>query len=125
MFSIINRAVGVGFFFLLIFVSGYRLSSSGKPYQLMLFNFHKLIALAAVAFLVVIVLRTQRAGALSQAGLVAAVVTALLFAATIVSGGLVSIEKPMPVVISIIHSYFPFLTALSSAATLYLVLSGR
>jgi hypothetical protein len=49
----------------------------------------------------------------------------LFFLSTIVSGGLVSIDKPMPAPISIMHKLFPYLTVLSTAVTLYLVLGRR
>lgn len=47
------RVIGAGFFYLFIFVSGFWLSRSGKPYNGIVFNIHKLIALVAVVFLVI------------------------------------------------------------------------
>jgi hypothetical protein len=47
------RVVGAVLFFVFIFLSGFRLSRSGKPYSVILLNVHKLISLAIVVFLVI------------------------------------------------------------------------
>jgi hypothetical protein len=57
--------------------------------------------------------------------LTAGVVTGLFFLGTIISGGLLSTGKPMPAVILTLHQITPFLTVLSTAATLYLLLSRK
>jgi hypothetical protein len=49
----------------------------------------------------------------------------LFFLDAVVSGGLLSIGKPMPVAISTMHRITPYLTLFSAAATLYLLLSRR
>ena len=52
----------------------------------------------------------------------ASVVTFVVFAITIVSGGLSSIDRPLPKIFSLLHKVFPYLTTLSTAVTLYLLL---
>jgi len=52
-------------------------------------------------------------------------VSGLLFAATIVSGGLVSIDKSWPAFVPILHKLFPYLTVLSTAFSLYFLLRQR
>jgi hypothetical protein len=47
----------------------------------------------------------------------------LLFLATIISGGLLSTDKAMPTAILTMHQITPFLTVLTTAVTLYLLLS--
>lgn len=119
------RAIGAGLFFVFVFVSGFWLSRSGKPYSTIVFNIHKLIGLAASVFLVITIYRTNQVAALSAIELIAGVVTGLFFLSTGISGGLVSIDKPMPAAISTMHKLFPYLTVLSTAATLYLVLGRK
>jgi uncharacterized membrane protein len=119
------RVVGSGLFFLFIFLSGFWLSRSGKPYSAIIFNIHKSIGLAALVFLVVTIYRINQVAALSAIELIAGVITVLLFLSTTISGGLVSIEKPMPAAISMMHKLFPYLTVLSTAVTLYLVLGRK
>jgi hypothetical protein len=44
------RVVSAGLFFLFIFLSGFWLSRTGKPYSGIILTIHKLIGLAAVPF---------------------------------------------------------------------------
>ena len=113
---------GVGIFFLFIFLSGFWLSRSGKPYSTLIFTIYKLIGLAAGAFLVMTVYRVYKIEAFHPDQIVAVSITVVLFILTIVAGGLLSIEKPMPLVITIMHRALPYLTALSTGGTLYLLL---
>ena len=116
------RAVSAGLFFLFIFLSGFWLSRSGKPYSSLILNVHKLIALAAVVFLVMTVIRMNQAGKMSTAEVIASVITGLLFLIAIISGGLASIDKSWPAAITTVHHILPYVIVLSTAATLYLLL---
>ncbi len=116
------RFIGAGSFFLFVFLSGLWLSRSGKPYSAIIFNTHKLIGLAAGAFLVTTVYRIHQATPLSPVEITAIVVTVLIFVATVTAGGLLSIDKPMPAAISMMHKAFPYFAVLSTAVTLYLLL---
>jgi hypothetical protein len=118
-----TQFVGAGVFFLLILLSGYWLSRSGKPYGTIVFTIHKLISLAAVVLLGVTVYRVNRGGTLSTAGLLAAIVAGLFFLGTMVTGSLLSIpiDKPMPAIVHALHRVTPYLTVLSTTATLYLL----
>lgn len=118
------RIVGTVVLFILIFLTGFLLTRSGKPYNGALFSVHKLITLAAVVFLVVMVIQVNKAIGLGTTALAAVIVTGLLFLVTIISGGLVSALKTAPTVVLLIHRIAPFLTAISTAATLFLTL-GR
>ncbi len=115
--------VGAGLFFVIIFVSGYWLSRSGKPYSVIVLTIHKLISLAAVVFLVVTMIQSHRVAALSVIELVAGVVTGLFFLSLIVTGGLLSSDEQMPAVVLKLHQIAPYLTVLSTAVTLYLLQS--
>ena len=118
------RVVGAGLFFLFIFLSGFWLGRSGKPYSVIILTIHKMISLAAAIFLVITIYRINQVAKLSAIELLAVVVTGLLFLSTGVSGGLVSADKAMPVAVLRVHHIVPILTVLSTAATLFLVL-GR
>jgi hypothetical protein len=116
------RMVSAGLFFLVIFLFGFWLSRSGKPYNQAVFTIHKLIALAAIVFLVTIIYKMHQAAPLGPAQMTAIGITALCFAATILTGGLLSIDKAMPAIVLRVHQITPYLTVLSTAATLYLLL---
>jgi hypothetical protein len=116
------RIVGAGLFFLFIFLSGFWLSGSGKPYNGIILTIHKLISLAAVVFLVMTIYQRNQAATLSALELTAGVVAGLLFLGTVITGGLLSTGKPMPAIILRLHQIAPYLTVLSAAAALYLLL---
>jgi hypothetical protein len=116
------RVVTAALFFIVIFLSGMRLSRAGKPYGVLLFNAHKLIAVAAAVYLAIAVIRISRTAALDAPEILASAVTGLCFLGSIVTGGLVSIEKPMPAAILTVHRLTPIVTVLAAAALLYLLL---
>lgn len=113
-----------GLFFALIFIFGFWLSRSGKPYNGLLFNIHKLIALGALVYLTVTIYKVHQAQPLGSVQITASAVTAACFLVTILTGGLGSLEKAMPAILLKIHRVAPYMTLLSSAASLYLVFGG-
>jgi hypothetical protein len=119
------RILGAGLFYLFIFLSGIWLTRSGRPYNTIVLTIHKLISVAAVVFLVVVIHRMNKAASLSIGELASTAITGLFFLGTIVTGGLLSADKPMPGVVLWLHRITPFLTVLSTAVTLYLVMGSR
>ena len=116
--------VATGLLFLLTFISGYWLSRSGKPFNGIVLTVHKLISLAAAALLGIVIYRNHQVAPLRTVELAAVVVTGSFFLDAVVSGGLLSIDKPMPAAILAMHRITPYLTVFSAAVTLYLLL-GR
>jgi hypothetical protein len=86
---------------------------------------HKLIGLAAGIFLVMIVYRIHQLAPLSPVEITAIVVTVLFFAGTVATGGLLSTDKPMSAAVLRMHQIAPYPTVLSTAVTLYLLLSRK
>jgi hypothetical protein len=119
------RVVSTGLFFLFIFVSGIWLSRSGRPLNAGILAVHKLVSVAAGVFLIVTMVRLNRVAPLSATEWTAIVVTGLCFLGTAVSGGLLSIDKPMPAAILRAHQIMPVLVVISTAVSLYLLLSRR
>jgi uncharacterized integral membrane protein len=116
------RAIVAGLFFLFIFLSGIWLSRTGRPLNVGISTVHKLISLAAGIFLLVIITQRSRLVPLSLTKWIAIVFNGLCFLGAVVSGGLLSSDKPMPVAVLRVHQIVPVLTLLSSGATLYLLL---
>jgi hypothetical protein len=119
--TLTSKLISTTVFFLLIFLTGFWLSRTQKPYPVMLFTLHKLIALAAVVFLAVIVNRVHQAAPLSALQWVGIVVSAVCLLATIITGGLLSLEQVTPAILRSIHHLAPYLTVISVAVTLYLL----
>ncbi len=112
-------------FLLFIFISGFLLSRGGKPYGVGIFTVHKLIGLAAGIFLGVRVYRAHQAAPLGPTEIAAIVVAVVLFIGTVVAGGLLSTEDPVPVVVSRIHKISPYFIVASTTVTLYLLHKGE
>ena len=117
-------AVVVGLLSLLILLSGLWLSRIGRPLNPAVSAAHKLVSVAAGVYLLVTVCRYGRATPLTGHEWIAVVATGLCFLVMVASGGFLSSDKPMPVAVLRVHQVVPLLTALSTAATLYLLL-GR
>lgn len=115
------RVVIAGLSFLFIFLSGFWLSRTGKPYNGLIFTIHKLVGLAMGVFLIMTIKQVHQVAPLGPVEITAIVVTALFFAATVTMGSLLSIGKPMPTVISMMNKLFPYPTVLSTVVTLYLL----
>ena len=113
------RAIGTALLFVVIFVSGYWLSRSGKPYGTLVLTVHKLVAVGVFVFLVITMIRSGRADGLEAAEGVAGGVTGMLFISLIATGGLLSSDLEMPAVVSTLHKIAPYLTLLSTAGTLF------
>jgi hypothetical protein len=115
---------GPGLLFFLMFLAGFWLKRTGKPYNTFFLTVHKLTGLAAAVLFVMIVLQVNRAGTLSVSGLIAGVVTVVFFLDALVTGGIISINKPMPEMFLTMHRIFPYLTLGSAAVALYLIFRG-
>jgi hypothetical protein len=117
------RAIVAGLLFLFIFLSGIWLSRIGRPLNVAISTVHKLVSLATGITLLVTVYQRNRTVPLSATEWITIVVTGLCFLGNVVSGGLLSFDKPRPTVLLRVHQVVPVLTVLSTAATLYLLLS--
>lgn len=124
-----NKFVYTGLFFLVIFITGFWLSRRGAPYGALLFNLHKLIALAAGFILAMNVYRSHQAAPLTPLQLALVAATTLVFVALIVAGGLLSahaggslrgISPALLAAITQAHHLLPYLAALGAATTLTL-----
>jgi hypothetical protein len=116
------RVIAVGLFFLLTILSGIWVSRKGRPLRVGIATIHKLIALAGGVYLLVTVYQRGRQVPLGPPEWIAVVVTGLCFLAVVASGGFLSSDKPMPVAVLRVHQIVPALAALSTTATLYLLL---
>jgi len=120
--------MGINFFaiviistlFLFIFLSGYFLNRSGKPFNVAVLTIHKLLSLAALIYLstrvVLAPLNSLKFGLVAAAG--------IFFVSTIITGGLLSTDKPMPAIVHRLHQIIPYLTVLSTVAVLLVVAGG-
>jgi hypothetical protein len=115
----------IGLFFLFVFLFGFWLSRTGKPYNVLIFNAHKLIGLAMGIFLIMTVYRGYQTTGLTSIQIVIVTITVFLFIILVAAGGFLSAKESVPLVVALIHKVFPYLAVFSTAAMLYLLLFTR
>ena len=123
--SIVSKIIGVGLLFLFTIVTGIWLSNSGKPLNSLIFNIHKLIALALVIFIVIVIRNLLKNVEINNVMLTLIIVTGLFVLALFVSGALLSFGKPVNNIILTIHAVTPIPTAITTAMIIYLLLSRK
>ena len=121
------RVVSMGAGFLILILSGFWLSRTGKPYGTLIFAIHKLIGVGLGILLFTTVRQMHQTASLGPVEIAAVAVTGLFFVATATTGSLLSIpvSKPMPDAVSMLNKTLPHVTVLSSAVTLYMLLDHR
>jgi hypothetical protein len=97
------------FCFLLTLVFGYWLSRRGKPYNGLLFNVHKLVALAMVILSVLEVYKAFTVLDPATLTILLLVIAALSVIALFASGALMSANKGEYRVMKLIHTISPFI----------------
>lgn len=112
---------GVILMFVAIIGTGFWMSSSGKPFNTAIFTLHKLISLAALAIMIVVTVKTSKASGLNGYALTGVIATGFLFLGTMVTGGMLSVDKVMPSIVLRLHQILPFVTTISSGLTLFLL----
>ena len=116
-----SNLVSAGAFFLFIFLSGFWLNRAGRPHGMLPVTIHKLIGLALGVYLAWMIYQINKLIPLSSIQIIAVAVTVLFFAVNVVTGSLLSTNKPMPEAISMVNKFFPYLTVISTGVMLYLL----
>jgi hypothetical protein len=101
--NILSRFVIAGIVFILTLVFGFWLSRSGRPYNGLLFNIHKLIALAAVIVTVVQLVGVLKGTDLPALSIALLALAALCAVGLFVSGALMSAGKLDHALLHTIH----------------------
>lgn len=117
LFSFLTPGIG----FLLSLVFGFWLSLSGKPYNGILFNIHKLIALGTVILAAMQAYKILKGSEPQALIIFLIVVTALGIVALFASGALMSIGNVNYVVMKAVHNIAPVLVVITMGLTIYLL----
>lgn len=121
------RVVSLGAAFIIMFLSGFWLHRTGKPYGTLVFTIHKLIGVGMGVLLFIMVRQAHQITALNMFEIVVVVVAALFFIATVTTGSVLSIpvSKPMPEIVSTLNKVLPYFTVLATAITFYILLNRK
>jgi hypothetical protein len=122
--SIELKIVVVGLLYFFTLVSGVWLSHAGKPLNGLILTLHKLIALGTVIVTAGTIYQLRTGAEMRLAVMGVIVSTGLLFLLLFISGAWLSIAKSTPGAVLLAHQVIPFLAALSTAATMYLLAGG-
>jgi hypothetical protein len=122
--DILTKFFTPGIIFLLTLVLGVWLSYSGKPYNGILFNIHKLIALGAVVITGMQVYKLLQETQIDTLLIVLVILTGLWVVTLFATGAMMSAGKLDYKMMLTLHKVMPFLTAVTMALTIYL-LTGK
>jgi uncharacterized membrane protein YadS len=111
--------------FLLTLAFGVWLSNSGKPYNGILFNVHKLIALGAAVLTAVQLFRVLKDTGIQVIPILLIVIAFVCVIALFATGALMSMEKMSYEAMLTIHRLAPVLAAVAMAVALYLLTGGK
>jgi hypothetical protein len=126
MSTLTSKPLVTGFLFVLTLVSGLWLSSSGKPYNSVIFNIHKLIALLTTILIGVAIYNLYKtASTRPMLEIGAVIITGLLLLFLFISGGMLSIGKPEHSAILAVHRIVPLLACIFAALTVYLLIQRQ
>jgi len=122
--EIASKFIAPGIVFLLTLVFGFWLNNSGKPYNGILFNIHKLIALGAVVATAMQIYNIFKVMGSQSPIVILVILAAICVVALFVSGAFLSIGNLNYQLMKTIHNIAPVLMVIAMALTLYF-LSGR
>jgi len=117
----LSKFITPGLVFLLTLVFGLWLSRSGRPYNGLLFNVHKLIALGAVILIARQVYRTLAGPEHQSLLFILVALAAISVIALFFTGAMMSAEKLNYETMLTIHRIGPFLLVMMLAVTVYLL----
>jgi hypothetical protein len=120
----ITKFTTPGIIFLLTLVFGVWLSKSGKPYNGLLFNIHKLIALGAVIATTMQIYKMLKGMESQSLVIVLVIFAALCVVSLFTTGALMSLGKLNYEVILSIHRVSPVPAIITMSAIIYL-LTGK
>ncbi len=119
------KLVATAVLFLLTLASGVWLTHAGRPLNTVLLTLHKLIALATVVVTAALIHQWRAVPGMGPLAIGGIAVTGLLYLSLFITGALLSLGKPMPGAVGVVHDVLPLLAAASTAGTLYLLVGGR
>ena len=121
----INLIILPGFLFLVIIGFGIWTSRSGKPYNNLLFNIHKLIALGAVILTGIRIFRLDPFNTFPTLAILLIALAVLCTIGMFATGAVMSIKDELPRAALVVHRLFPAAILVSLFIAFYLLISSQ
>ncbi len=116
------RVIYVAIVFFLAIISGVWVTRTGRPLNNLIFTIHKLIALTSLVLTAIIVKKMSSGLEIPSSIMIWIVITWVLFAAMVVTGGALSFDKLAHRAIRVTHSILPLLTVISAGISFKLII---
>jgi hypothetical protein len=121
-----TKIVVAGALSALTLLSGVWLSHLGKPYNTVVFNIHKLIAVATIIVIAITVVGLFKViDARTFVEMFAAAFAGVLFLALVATGGMLSINPSLSAAVLRVHQIAPLLALASSAVSIFLLAGAK
>lgn len=120
-----SRIMYGGLALVLTLVSGVVLSSLGRPLNSVVFGLHKIIAMGTIILLGLTIKNQVPTADLQIQQIILIIIAGLLFLTLVVTGILLSFERPVPTAVLRIHQIVPWLTLVVSSVTAYFLVNSR
>lgn len=105
-----------------VFVTGYWLKKQGRPFKTLPLTLHKLLGVGVFIYLVVTVIRVNRAGLLNGIRWWLCLAAGALFLAALASGGWLGAAKGEARLAETMHRILPRLAVIATIAWFYLLI---
>lgn len=111
--------------FLLIILSGVWLAKTGRPLNSKIFAVHKIISVLTIVLGSIYICKMTKSFGLSHQVVICIVLTIAFFIIEIITGAILSFEKPINSIVLYLHKIIPALISIFSGLTVYLSSSQR
>jgi len=116
------KITGIAFLFFLMIITGFWLSKKEKPYPVFLFNVHKLLSLAAFILGGIVIYNLQKGIEITSGHLLLISATGVLFILSIITGGLLNLDKPFYNLLKLLHRILSPIVIILTGTIFYLIL---
>lgn len=106
---------------LIVFISGFWLARTGRPFRGLPMNLHKFGALVALVLLVMLVVHANRGAHPGESDWIVCGISGVTVLAAIVSGGVVAAQDPVPAAAMATHRIASAVAAILSGAAMWLL----
>ena len=103
----------------IIFISGYWMNHMGRPYNRIIFSFHKLLTLGVLVYLILVFRTAQDLQPFNLQEWILAALGISAYIVALVSGGVLNLPREMPRFVNILHHSAPYVVVVTTLLLMY------